>query len=117
MAAEKLVAENASKESLTFTIEYTESFPSTYIEETNYQLVEKVIRSKDISFLKKDEPFKWSEDFGHYKFISNILFFGLGAGLDCPMLHNETYDFPDEIIEDGVNIYMELIKAFENEDF
>ena len=35
--------------------------------------------------------------------------FGIGAGLDTPPLHNPRYDFPDELIEPGMNIFSQII--------
>jgi metal-dependent amidase/aminoacylase/carboxypeptidase family protein len=35
--------------------------------------------------------------------------FGLGAGMETPALHNADYDFPDEIIETGINMFQSII--------
>ena len=35
--------------------------------------------------------------------------FGLGAGEDCPAIHNPDYDFPEELIETGVDLFSEII--------
>jgi amidohydrolase len=50
-------------------------------------------------------PFPWGEDFGLFTQHIPGAMFGLGAGLDTPALHNPDYDFPDEIIATGVNIF------------
>ncbi|MBA3900790.1 MAG: amidohydrolase, partial [Bacteroidetes bacterium] len=36
--------------------------------------------------------------------------FGLGAGENTPPLHHPDYDFPDELISNGAEIFYELIK-------
>jgi metal-dependent amidase/aminoacylase/carboxypeptidase family protein len=53
----------------------------------------------------KPEPFRWSEDFGLFSQACPAFLFGLGAGENCPQLHEGTYDFPDELIETGVRIF------------
>ena len=35
--------------------------------------------------------------------------FGLGAGKTTPALHHADYDFPDELIPTGINMFGELI--------
>ena len=58
-----------------------------------------------------DLPFKWGEDFGYFTGRCKGVFFGLGAGEDCPALHNPDYDFPDELIEPGVVLFRMIIDA------
>ena len=36
--------------------------------------------------------------------------FGLGSGIDSPALHHSEYDFPDEIIETGIDIFKTIIQ-------
>ncbi len=47
-------------------------------------------------------PFPWSEDFGEILGTCRGAMFGVGAGPSCAPLHNEEYDFPDDILESGV---------------
>ena len=37
--------------------------------------------------------------------------FGLGAGVDTPPLHDDRYDFPDELIESGVRLFSGIVLA------
>jgi hypothetical protein len=37
--------------------------------------------------------------------------FGLGAGENCPGLHHADYDFPEELIELGSNVFMEIARS------
>lgn len=66
----------------------------------------------DLSELEK--PFSWGEDFGAFSKVAPTLMFGLGAGEECPDLHNPDYDFPDEIIPTGVNVFYQIIKELNN---
>ena len=35
--------------------------------------------------------------------------FGIGSGVDCPPLHDPSYDFPDDIIHPAINMFIALI--------
>ncbi len=56
------------------------------------------------------QPVKWGEDFGYFTQRYKGAFFGIGAGMDCPALHNPDYDFPDQLIETGSSIFYELYR-------
>ena len=38
--------------------------------------------------------------------------FGLGSGVNSPSLHNENYDFPDDLISYGVNVFKNIVQKF-----
>ncbi|WKK78448.2 amidohydrolase [Marivirga salinae] len=110
--AENLVAEQAKKELLEYEISYTETFPSTENTEEAYQIMKNAGEIAKTDFNELEKPFKWSEDFGQYKLQMKTGFFGVGAGEDTPHLHDETYDFPDDILLSGINMYVGLMKYF-----
>lgn len=114
--AEQIAAKHAREKYLKYTIGFTESFPSTENSTLGIDIIKKAAESQALAFHEKAEPFKWSEDFGHYKSITQSVFFGLGAGVDCPMLHNETYDFPDAILKDGIQMFTGIIQLLENKN-
>lgn len=60
----------------------------------------------DVKWL--DEPFRWSEDFGAISATAKGAMFALGAGETNPQIHNPDYDFPDELIEQGANIFYQI---------
>ncbi|NCW70045.1 MAG: amidohydrolase, partial [Marivivens sp.] len=51
-----------------------------------------------------------SEDFGRFGHVSNAAMFLLGAGTDMPALHNPDYDFPDELIKTGANVFIRALQ-------
>lgn len=110
--AEDLVKEQAKKEHLEYEISYTETFPATENSDEAYQIMKDAAEKAELEFKLLDKPFKWSEDFGQYKLQMKTGFFGIGAGEDTPHLHDETYDFPDDIIKSGVQMYAGLINYF-----
>lgn len=46
-----------------------------------------------------EQPFRWSEDFG-----------ALSAGENQPQIHNPNYRFPDELIEQGSDLFFEIYR-------
>ncbi|RYF66438.1 MAG: M20/M25/M40 family metallo-hydrolase, partial [Cytophagaceae bacterium] len=61
------------------------------------------------AFTEKQEPFKWGEDFGLFTEHYKGAMFGIGAGENTPALHNDDYDFNDDLIEPAARIFLELI--------
>lgn len=110
--AEKLVEHHCENESLGCEFSYTEVFPSTQNSEEALEIMSQAASNANLDFDLLNKPFKWSEDFGQYKLQYKTGFFGLGAGYDCPHLHDEFYDFPDDILEFGIKMYAALISMF-----
>ena len=107
---EDIIRTICDKEKLGFDLEYSEVFPATV---NDRECVEIIVgaadRNKlDIEYLEK--PFRWSEDFAYYTENYKGGFFGLGSGIDQPPLHNPDFDFPDDIIESGINMFFEIYK-------
>jgi hippurate hydrolase len=57
-----------------------------------------------------DAPITASEDFAHFLGRVPGCFAFLGAGVNCPSLHNPLYDFNDEILLDGVRFYEAIVR-------
>ncbi|MEA2096554.1 MAG: amidohydrolase [Candidatus Cloacimonadota bacterium] len=104
------VQEISLKYNLDQTIEWVEYFPEIINDDKCVKIIKKSAHNinKEVEFIKK--PFSWTEDFSYFTQNIKGAFFGLGAGTEHPQLHTSDYDFPDDIIEDGVNIFVEIIK-------
>jgi amidohydrolase len=89
-------------------INYTEEFPATTNNSECVDIVLNASKRLNIPFEVLKEPFRWSEDFGHFSKISKSTIFGIGSGKKHPQLHNEDYDFPDEIISNSVKLYLQI---------
>jgi metal-dependent amidase/aminoacylase/carboxypeptidase family protein len=59
--------------------------------------------------IERESPFRFGEDFGWFSKNSKAAMFGLGAGINSPALHHEDYDFPEELIETGINMFSDII--------
>ncbi|GAB3885056.1 amidohydrolase [Spirosoma agri] len=56
-------------------------------------------------FIDKQEPFKWGEDFGLFTQTHKGAMFGIGAGENTPALHNDDYDFNDNLIDPAARLF------------
>ena len=56
------------------------------------------------------EPFRWSEDFGHYGAHCPAFFCGVGAGEDAPGLHTPDYRWNSAVTEAAVRLFSTLIR-------
>ena len=108
---EKTIKGISDEQKLNFDISYSEVFPATVNNNEGLSIVEKAVFENNLKseFLLK--PFKWSEDFAYYALKYNACIFGLGSGTNHPQLHNSDYDFPDEIIETGINMFYSIYKS------
>ncbi|MDX9695318.1 MAG: amidohydrolase [Bacteroidales bacterium] len=95
------IHEITSEQQIEYEVSYVEEFPSTENNADCINMLTSIAKSNDFDFCLLENPFKWSEDFGH--FTRNIpgALIGIGAGIDHPNLHNPSYDFPDNIIQEA----------------
>lgn len=56
------------------------------------------------------KPIRWSEDVGLLIDGHEGALFGLGAGENQPELHHPDYDFPDELINHGADIFYAVMR-------
>ena len=99
----------AESEQLKVDFSFVEQFAVSVNDAELYQVVGKTAKKLGLSLVEKPEPFRWSEDFGLFSQICPSFLFGLGAGENCPQLHEGTYDFPDELIETGVGMFWGIL--------
>ena len=95
----------ASAEKLGCEFNLVESFAVSKNDPQPAEIAEGVLKKLGLDITKKEEPFRWSEDFGLFSQSCPSYLFGLGSGVNCPQLHEPTYDFPDELIETGVKVF------------
>lgn len=110
MKIEKLVMEIAVRHRLKADFNYIETFYANENDKESVEFVRKAADKLELKVFEKDSPFKWGEDFGFFTSAYKGCMFGLGAGENCPALHNPDYDFPDEIISTGVNVFYEIMQ-------
>ncbi|MFT7197786.1 MAG: metal-dependent amidase/aminoacylase/carboxypeptidase family protein, partial [Marinoscillum sp.] len=102
--------EIAAKHGLTATISWTEEFFSNQNDPRAVDIIRKSASDNDLEILEKEAPFKWGEDFGLFTERYKGAMFGLGAGATHPALHNPDYDFPDDLILSGSQMFIRIIE-------
>jgi metal-dependent amidase/aminoacylase/carboxypeptidase family protein len=109
----QIIKDACDKDGIHSLVNFHEEFPVSRNTRKEVDLIERVAERNNFKVRHLDEPFKWSEDFGHFTNLSAGAIFGLGSGKDTAALHNPEFDFPDELIMTGVQmfkgIYEELL--------
>ncbi|WP_375559880.1 amidohydrolase [Bernardetia sp. OM2101] len=101
--------ELAKKYDLRLKISYSEKFAATTNTPKSVELIRKSAQKLGLDYQNKEKPFNWSEDFGQFTNRFEGAMFGLGSGTNTPELHHSNYDFPDEITQTGINMFIELL--------
>lgn len=109
-----IVNDKAKEYGLEYTIEWADEFDETFNHAEAVEIIEKVAGENSMKIVHLPFPFRWSEDFGKFTAKYKGAMFGLGAGKEHPVLHSRVYDFPDEIIETGINIFYHIYKNIIN---
>lgn len=111
---EDLATSIANKHNLKVNFEYTQTFHSNINNPEALEFVKNACRINKLNLTEREYPFKWGEDFGLFTTKFKGCMFGLGSGENSPALHNPDYDFPDEILLTGIqmftSIYTEICK-------
>lgn len=107
---EKIIKEISSSEKLKCEISYNEEFPATVNNDECVDVVEQSAKQLGLEYNFLKTPFKWSEDFGYFTNKYKACFLGLGSGINQPQLHNPDYDFPEDIIETGIDLFYTIYK-------
>ena len=89
-------------------IQEIERFPATENHAENVDKLRKCAAKQNIVATELAEPMRWSEDFGYYLQATNGAFFGVGDGEKYAQLHTAGFEFPDEIIETAVKMFVGL---------
>ncbi|WP_215225252.1 amidohydrolase [Echinicola shivajiensis] len=107
--AEKLCHLITQEYKLGLSISYTEEFACTVNDNSAWNFVNEAAKMLKLKTKHVRNSFKWSEDFGQFSSQSKTLLFGLGSGKSHPQLHEAHYDFPDQIIPTGINMFEKIL--------
>ncbi|MDP8221191.1 MAG: amidohydrolase [Candidatus Stygibacter frigidus] len=109
-SAEELAEGLADIYELQISIERVEEFAATVNDEGAYKYLEVAAEKSGLEIIRRENLFSWTEDFSFYGRDYATCFWGLGSGEQQPQLHNPDYDFPDEIIASGKEIFVKLLE-------
>ena len=94
---------------LKYETEWFDYFPTVKNDDYCNELILKASKRLDLQIITPNHGCKFGEDFGFISQKYKGAMFALGAGEDTPSLHNDDYDFPDELIEAGRDVFWEII--------
>lgn len=109
---ENMISKIAQSEKLDHEITYSEVFPATVNDDHCVDILEEQANKLSYNISYRDEPFRWSEDFGFFAKQYPSCFFGIGSGENQPALHNPDFDFPDELIDIASDLFFSVCKHF-----
>jgi amidohydrolase len=95
---------------LKVSFQYNDEFPETFNHKESADSIRLVAKAKGMELVEVKEAFRASEDFGHYTKLTKGAFCFIGNGEDYPHIHTHEYDFRDELIESGVELFKGLAK-------
>lgn len=116
-ALEAELQEQAELAGLQIDLERLQEFRANHNHPEAIAYLRQAAQVNDFSLQELKEPFPWGEDFGLLHEDCKGAMFGLGAGKECLPLHHPAYDFPDEIIETGVQTFLSLIQAINDGEY
>ncbi|WP_411740085.1 M20 metallopeptidase family protein [Peribacillus sp. S4] len=98
----------AEKYGLKVSFEYQDEFPETLNHKESSDKIRQVCKEKGITMAELTEAFRASEDFGYYTKLTKGSYCYIGNGEDYPNLHSYEYNFQDDLIETGVELFKGL---------
>lgn len=106
-----LAQSKAEEYGLELEIAYDDYFPETYNHKQCVDKIKKVCEAKSFVYAEMKEPLRTSEDFGYYTQKIPGAMIWLGGGEQVAPLHNEHFDYPDELIAKSAEIFWALTEA------
>ena len=98
--------------SLMVETEITDDFPAAVSDTNLTTLLLAIAKEQNRHTVLIKEPNRWSEDFANFTHEGPAILFGLGIGEDAPDLHSPDYDFPDEVIDHGLQVFDAIITHY-----
>lgn len=95
---------------LRFSHSIHENFAATMNSNRETEIVIQAAKDLKLSVNEIKDAFPWSEDFGRFGDLCPICLFGLGCGLEHEPLHSPTYEFEDEIIDTGIDVFGKIVE-------
>ncbi|MFC2188696.1 amidohydrolase [Fulvivirgaceae bacterium LMO-SS25] len=106
----KFVEDKAKAANLSADFEWMEPFTANINGKEAVKLITDACDELNIEYARISDPLRWGEDFGEFSSRYPGALFGLGSGKNQPALHNPDYDFPDEIMENGIAVFDRIVR-------
>ncbi|MDW0114487.1 amidohydrolase [Sporosarcina saromensis] len=105
---ENFAKTQAEEFGLTVRFDYNDEFPETVNHKESADKIRTVATNKGMDVVELQEAFRGSEDFGHFTKLTKGAYCFIGNGEEYPNVHTSEYDFRDELIESGVELFKGL---------
>jgi amidohydrolase len=102
------ISQQTSGGGLDYGIRLPEPFAATDNHHSATQIVRRGANETGLDLHEPEQPFRWSEDFGLFTAEIPGALFCLGAGENHPALHASDYEFPDELLETGLSLWLAI---------
>lgn len=99
----------ATDHGLSVTFDAIEHFSASINDGRAVSVIQQAATQNGFGYTELAAPFRAGEDFGEITSRYTGAMFGIGAGENCAELHNPDYDFPDEVIPTGVQMFKSLV--------
>ncbi|SEJ87842.1 amidohydrolase [Bhargavaea ginsengi] len=107
---EQYSAALADEHGLRIRFEYNDEFPETANDKETADKVRAAVKSAGLKDFEMKEAFRGSEDFGHLAKLTKAAYCIIGNGEDHPHIHTAEYDFRDELIESGTDLFLAILE-------
>lgn len=108
--AEQLAHQEAERYGLQIKLSNGEKFSACANDAQAADIIQRSAKKTGCPITHLVKPYRWSEDFGLFGSVSKSALFVLGSGEHCPQLHNPDYDFPDELIPTGMELFENIAR-------
>ena len=96
---------------------FAEGYPSTINDVNAYHLMKEASEETSLTWIEKDEPYLFGEDFSFYRQIAPSSFAFLGCQNEekgyVTGLHTSTLNFDEAVLSKGIELYESILKRFE----
>jgi hypothetical protein len=91
-----------------------EPFDDNFTHPEACDLIREAARRTEAPVIELENPIGPSDDF--FRFMNPVkgALYGIGAGVDVPLLHMNLNDFPDELIPIGIKLSVEIVSEVLN---
>lgn len=97
------------KHKIELEVETTEHFAAVINSNESVNGICDAAKSMSLNVFKMEEPTRWSEDVGVLLQTAKGALFCLGSGSNTPVLHHPSYNFPDELISTGSELFYRIL--------
>ena len=100
----------AGEAGIAFRSEQQDVFPATVNAPQLYETLKSAAIRAGLPCLSPPEPFRWSEDFGHYGARCPAFFCGIGGGENAAGLHTPDYRWNEAVTDAALRLFSALIR-------